>query len=90
MTTAAVRAFPVHREAPDVDGVPRAIPWEALAPHENQARINHHQTLEQLARRGGLTWSELCAVLHDRQYSPFDEREAARHVAAILRERGYL
>ena len=39
------------------------VPWEFVAPHEQQARRNHNQTLKRLAQRGGLSWSELELVL---------------------------
>ena len=34
------------------------IPWKSIAPHEKQALINHGQSLEKLASRGGLSWCE--------------------------------
>lgn len=36
------------------DPIIRAIPWAVIAPHQTQAQVNHRQTLEVLARRGGL------------------------------------
>ena len=44
-------------------GCPRSVPWAFVAPHEAQARANHDQTLERLAERGGLSPSELVAVV---------------------------
>ena len=41
----------------------KAIPWEVLAPKSGQAENNHSQSLETLARRGGLGVDEACAVL---------------------------
>lgn len=43
------------------------IPWEVVAPHENQAMINHGQSLETLSRRGGLSYREMYAVLKDQK-----------------------
>lgn len=41
------------------------IPWELIAPHEPQARTNHcGQSLEELARRGGLSAAEAWCVMH--------------------------
>ena len=51
------RKFPIM-DAPD-------IPWLVIAPHEGQALANHGQTLEKLARRGGLSASEALAVITD-------------------------
>lgn len=45
------------------------IPWELLAPHEQQARRNHQQTLEELAMRGGLSATEALAVIEDRPFA---------------------
>ena len=44
-------------------GCPRTVPWSFVAPHEGQALANHAQSLERLAQRGGLTPSELVAVV---------------------------
>jgi hypothetical protein len=44
-------------------GVPRFVPWSILQPHEDQAKKNHSQSLEELARRGGLCPAEILAVL---------------------------
>lgn len=50
-----------------------SIDWNLIAPHEKQAMENHWgQTLEQLARRHGLSWYELLCVLLDK---PFTEVE---------------
>lgn len=41
------------------------IPWELIAPYEPQARKNHcGQSLEDLARRGGLSVAEAWCVVH--------------------------
>jgi hypothetical protein len=42
----------------------RAVPLEAVSPHERQADRNHGQTLQRLAERGGLSPTELVAVMH--------------------------
>lgn len=46
---------------------PRVVPWSLVAPHEAQAKTNHDQDLETLARRGGLCPQELAAVLAGRR-----------------------
>ena len=54
-------------------GSNESIDWNLIAPHEKQAMENHWgQTLEQLARRHGLSWYELLCVLLDK---PFTEVE---------------
>lgn len=44
------------------------LPWPMMATHERQAKINHDQTIQRLAERGGLSACEACAVLEDREY----------------------
>jgi hypothetical protein len=46
----------------------KIIPWDMIAPHARQAFINHGQSLEIIARRGGLSPCEALAVLEDRAY----------------------
>lgn len=41
------------------------LPWALIAPHEKQAMKNHGQTLERLAERGGLCFTEAYATLRD-------------------------
>lgn len=59
-------------------GTNEKVPWSAVAPHEAQARINHTQSLERLAQRGGLTWGELLAVLCNRPWRSTDNVPSAR------------
>lgn len=59
-----------------------AIPWAAIAPHERQAQRNHDQSLEELARRGGLDPAEAVAVLEDRRWRSMPADEAL----ALLKE----
>ena len=56
------REFPIMARH-GVPGCPASVPWSIVAPHDEQAQRNHNQTLEQLARRGGLSPGELAAVL---------------------------
>lgn len=51
------RMFPVLGEG-------WSIPWIALQPYEAQAKINHSQTLAELALRGGLSSQEILAIIH--------------------------
>jgi len=70
-----MRKFPVlnnYREKDDFRR-PKDIPWRMIAPHENQAKLNHGQSLEELAKRGGLCDWEILAVLEDRKYKINEE-----------------
>ena len=49
------------------------IPYDVIKPHEDQALKNHGQTLDRLAERGGLSWSEAYAVLTDNKIPFWDE-----------------
>jgi len=40
-----------------------SVPWSVMAPHESMANVNHGQTLERLAERGGLSPGEAWAVV---------------------------
>lgn len=65
-----------------------SIPWKMIERHARAAEYNHHQTLEQLAARGGLSLFELLAVLHgrtklDRNYT---FGEANEELVRLLRE----
>ncbi len=69
-TAPSVDKFPVQipyqRPHP---GFPRHVPWWMVEPHERQANVNHcGQTLKRLAERGGLSPTELVAVLADREW----------------------
>lgn len=78
-----MRQFPVlhssHRE-----GEPKYIPWEILAPHEAQVYANHMQSLEQLARRGGLSWREIYAVITDKEFDYGSNRTTNYYRRAVL------
>ena len=49
------------------------IPYDVIKLHEDQALKNHGQTLDRLAERGGLSWSEAYAVLTDSKIPFWDE-----------------
>lgn len=57
------RQYPILQSKP-----PQTIPWVMLIPHETWAWINHGQTLEELANRGGLSWAEALAILQDKKW----------------------
>lgn len=68
----------------------RAIPWAMLEPHEEQALSNHGQSLEELAKRGGMSPSEMLAVLDNHQWKKMPELtallELEERVISHLRE----
>ena len=45
----------------------RSVPWDCVEPHRSQIEINHGQTLEGLAQRGGLDFSELACAMAGRK-----------------------
>lgn len=67
------------------------IDLQLVKDHGSQAQSNHGQTVARLAERGGLSWCELFAVLHNQRWQKMDENEAmiacraleARYLAAI-------
>jgi hypothetical protein len=60
------RRFPLLRShLPAGHGCPPSVPWELVAPHERRARLNHDQSLERLAERGGLSPGELWCLVAD-------------------------
>ena len=73
-----------------------SIDWQLVADHGEQAQTNHGQTVSRLAERGGLSWSELHAVLHNRRWQKMDSNEAmiacrgleARYLAALPDAKG--
>lgn len=80
----ADRAFPIlYPTRPPADA-PMSIPWSLVAPHRAQAQINHSQTLESLAERGGLAPCELLAVLEDRPHRRMHLEDAIRQVRALI------
>ena len=75
-----IRWFPVLHSKPHC-----SVLWSKIAPHEAQARANHGgQSLEKLASRGGLDWTELLAVLEDRPWRKMSEAEAIKKVRAYV------
>ena len=71
--------FPVMltpRERKDFPDCPQFVAWEFVLPHNEQACLNHKQTLQRLAERGGLAPSELVAVLEDRKWKDMTMRDA--------------
>ena len=62
-----------------------SIPWEMIEKHEPQALRNHKQSLETLARRGGLSACEVVAVIEGRRWERMDDAEAKLHAMLLSR-----
>jgi len=65
------------------------IPLDVAKSHEKQAIINHGQTLERLAERGGLDWVEMLFVLEDKNYdfhTKLTEMSARTKVLEMVRK----
>ena len=68
------------------------VDWQLVADHGGQANTNHGQTVARLAERGGLSWCELFAVLHNQRFQRMDANDAmiacraleARYLAALI------
>lgn len=83
------RRFPILRSSTDKrlnPDYPSSVPWSVVAPHERQALRNHGgQSLETLARRGGLSYLEMMCVLEDRELEWHDDwTEANKRAVAFL------
>lgn len=63
-----------------------SIPFGILEPHRVQAQLNHAQTLEVLAERGGLTTCEAVAVLEDRAWYKMSRDGARRRLMQLMNE----
>ena len=55
------------------DGKREYVPSELVLAHEEQCFENHGQSAATLARRGGLSWRELLAVLYDVKFRTVDD-----------------
>lgn len=68
----APRMFPIMRGP--------AIPWAMIEPHEFQCQLNHYQSLERLAQRGGLSAQEAIYVLDHRSWDSQAGSRASREL----------
>lgn len=66
------------------------IPWAVIAPHEKQAQTNHSQSLEGLARRGGLDVVEAVLIIRGQTWRnvspPFPPLQMAQYRLALMHE----
>lgn len=60
----------------------KAIPWAVISSHERQADLNHGQTLNRLAERGGLDPAEAVAIIKDQ---PWPSHQSPKVIAACER-----
>lgn len=61
------------------------LPWDIIAPHAQRAFLNHGQSLEPLASRGGLSPCEAVAILEDRPWHRMDQTAAIERLAELVR-----
>ncbi len=62
------RRFPILLGRGYGDGERLSIPWNVIDGHEGQALLNHSQTLERLAARGGLGPDEAVCVMRGEKW----------------------
>jgi len=85
LMSAGERQFPLMvTEHERALGAPTSVPWSLVKPHELQAHVNHEQTLERIAARGGLAPFELVAVLEDRLVRPMPSDAAVAGLKVLL------
>lgn len=90
------RQFPIMIPLRGTKGpCPQSIPWTAIENCEAQAQVNHRQSIEKLASRGGLSPIEAYFVITGRNWDNFAltdelEREAAAFLTKLVRDRDEL
>jgi hypothetical protein len=67
-------------------GTSWCVPFAIVKRHARQCQSNHMQTPERLRERGGLCWSELCAVLQNKPYERIDEWYAQCKCVALIHD----
>lgn len=79
-----MKPFPILSTRKYPHGI-ASIPWEMIAPHEEQAQHNHGgQTLQRLAERGGLSAQEAVAVLKGERSSFVPNPYAGIQLGALV------
>ncbi len=73
---AEARTVPDRRKFPILKGEGACVDYQLVADHAEQARSNHYQSVDRLAERGGLSWCELYAVLHNQKWQKMDSNDA--------------
>jgi hypothetical protein len=62
------------------------IPWEMIAPHEEQSQTNHQQSLKRIAERGGFSRCEAIAILEDRLWTRIDVETADKQLKKMVED----
>jgi hypothetical protein len=62
---------------------PRWVDWTILEPNEKQAVVNHSQSLEKLASRGGLSPHEIYAIMHEMKVAQITDQEAVDYLCSL-------
>lgn len=65
-------------------GCPQDVPFEFVAEHDKQCWLNHGQTPRRLTDRGGLSPSEMLAVVEDRRFESMPDADAIARLRAKL------
>lgn len=61
------------------------VPWDALIPYEDRIMRNHGQSLETLARRGGMSWFEIYAAIYGKDlFKDFDKNTDWREYRKLV------
>lgn len=89
-----MRQFPIMIGHEGTKGpCPSSIPWDAIRPYAGQALVNHDQTLERLAERGGLDPVEAFFVMTNRTWNNVStpvsealEKEACAFLDGIVKD----
>ena len=82
------RRFPVlysHRAREALAAAPMTVPWSLLTGREERAQLNHGQSLERLAERGGLDPSEMLAIIENRKWTLMPLGDAVERLKALVR-----
>jgi len=86
----SVKQFPIMISYRGTKGpCPSWIPWDLIAPYEAQAQINHYQSLEKLASRGGLSPIEAFLVMNGRDWRDIRVNEELERQAAAFLEKAF-
>lgn len=64
------------RQFPVLGSRGATVDYQMVVDHGEQAQKNHYQSVKCLAQRGGLSWSELYAVLHNKRWEKIDTNDA--------------
>ncbi len=82
----AARRFPILNEG--FPECPSSIPWFAIDRWERQVMSNHGQSLEELAKRGGVDPTELWFIVQGRKYDHNEPDLVAKSVTLVKKFNG--